>query len=300
MSYQVKYRGIEKQSNLYAVVQLISTGYFWDNTAQDWVSAVNANCKFSLSEGDAGFYSVTVSNLTLAKGGLYKIFIYDSGDVEIATTTLMGDPNLKTALQIVNAIQEKLRFPQSSDFSDAHAQLILSHVNTVIQKFRESGVWVSARISGSFQITDATDIWRISPVNTDFVDYIYELKITTNLPLVKRDEIDFQEIKRTETTGQPIFYRIFKRTGGDLLVQFSPTPDQIYTMSYEVGRQLRELSVVSDTPDIDSNLLIEGGTAYAKNEQGDMSRVDLNSYIDSLLNKVASEDNINTIDEVIV
>jgi hypothetical protein len=299
MSYLINYRGIEKQSNLYAVVQLISTGYFWDNTAQNWVSTINANCKFTLTEGDAGFYSVTVSNLTLSKGGLYKVYVYDSIDIEIATTVIMGNPNVKT-LQIVQAIQEKLRFPKSSDFSDAHSQLVLSHINTVIQKFRESGVWSNLRISGSFQITSASDIWRISPVNTDYVDYIYDLRITNSLPLIKKDEIDFKELKRTESTGQPLYYRIFKRTGGDLLVQFSPIANQVYTVSYEVGRQPKDLILVTDVPDMDSKLLIEGGTAYAKNEQGDMSRVDLNSYIDTLLNKVASEDNINITDEVIV
>lgn len=298
--YSINYRGIEKQSNLYSVVQLVSTGKVWDNVLSAWVSLIAPNTKFVLAEGDPGFYSASISTLTLSSGGLYKIYIYDSADVEIATTTLMGSPNLLSALGIVNAIQEKLRFPKSVDFLDAHAQLILSHVNSVIQKIRDSGVWSSARISGSFQITPETDIWRISPVNTDFTDYIYKLNIDYNVNIVKRDETDFSEIKRTEISGQPTFFRIYKRTGGDLLIQISPIPDKIYTISYEVGRELKELVAVTDTPDIDDKLLIEGGTAIAKNEQGDMSRVDMNSYIDALLSKITREDNINAIGEVIV
>lgn len=183
-----------------------------------------------------------------------------------------------TVLEIIQEVQKKLRLPQSLSLTDSHAKLILSLINDVQRNLlAEQGVWDEAKVYGSFNTVSGTATATIS-VSGQEIEIIRNLKIGTSPPIEKVDDDDFREYKRVYSTGQPLYYRIYSKSGGGITVEFSPTPDAVYQIDYEVLKKPPRLVNSTDVPLLDADTLIAGTVTLAKHNQGQDVNLELSQF----------------------
>jgi|TARA_Y100000310_G_scaffold273647_1_gene289223 hypothetical protein len=272
LSYALTYYGKEGQSGLYARIKRVADSYWWDNNINAWESAADSDSNISLTEtsGTVGEYTGTATSLSPSTGGLYEIYIYDSVGTLIISNTEFYQSDRRTALEVVNAIQQELRFPESTAFTDAHAKLVLRFVNDALSFMLEKGQWDELKVKGSFVLPASTSIININPTNSRGLDAITHLQITTNEPLVLKNDEVFRCHQRTNTSeAQPLIYRHYGRAGSAVILEFSATPDQAYTVDFEGLLRQSLLAAITDVPRIDTDILILGGLYFLKRDQGD-------------------------------
>lgn len=186
-----------------------------------------------------------------------------------------------TVLEIINEVQRRLRLPQSTAISDAHAQLLLSYLNEVQRDYMmESVVWDELKTYGNFNTTAGTNIYTISITGGGEIEIIRSLRIGTNTPLEKFDnDEEFREYKRVYTAqAQPLMWRVYSRSGGNIIIEVCPTPDAVYQVDAEVVKKPPKLSLATDTPLLDSDTVILGITMLARKEMGLDAQGDLASF----------------------
>jgi hypothetical protein len=253
MAYALSYKAPTGKATLYAIIQDLESGLYWDKVAKVWVSAVTTNCRHTLTEGsDKGFYTVSSADLTPGKGGMYKLFVYNSADTDyLITTTEIYPPKSKTVLEVINAIQTDMRMPLSAALTDSLAKIILSKMNTVLTVLLpQNNILDHLKVVGSFTIKSNRNLWRLCPVNVDAVDAILTLNKADEVPVERLSDEDFKAIAdgytRLATYNQPLYYRIAQRDYGYPILEIAPAPDQAYTLYYEILKAPKELTAVTD------------------------------------------------------
>ncbi len=288
MPYPITFRGLDGGSYKAVIQHLEAANRFWDDAAGAWVSAINAGCELPLTEGsNKGFYTGSATLLTPIYGGLYRIVVFDNSDDEFEVTkTETFAPLDNAALAIVNAVQRKLRMPQTSagNFAtDPHAILILDFVNEVYLNLLPSkGISGQFKFKGSFVTKLDVSQYPLYPINEGYVDGIIQINhvigSTSAIPLTEGTEIlriDDKAFKEYENgvseSGKPVYYRIFQWSNGIPIIEFTPVPDTGYIIQYEAIAKKSALSAATDIPHCDSRILILGATVLAKNEAGEDS-----------------------------
>jgi len=173
------------------------------------------------------------------------------------------------ALEIVREVQKRLRMPQSSDFSDPHAQLILSFVNTVQRDLMaEYGVWDALKVYGEFDTEAGESLYTVA-VEGKEIDVILNMSINGKDLQKVSDEVFRQLKKQYNTLGQPVVYRFYSRTAQSIIVELFPTPNAIYKVEVEALSKPPRLTQETDIPMLDVDAIIAGTLMLAKKEQGD-------------------------------
>ena len=274
MAYALSYKTIRDKTTLYAVIQDKETGKFWDEISDVWVDEITDACNLALTESsEKGVYTGSAT-FTPVKGGIYQISVFDSADAEYSMDTIEVYPSkTKTVLEIINAVQLELRLPQSTALTDNFARIILAKMNTVLQTLLpENNIFDHLKVQGSFTINSARPLYRLTPVNVDFVETINFLRRPDLVFLTKMaDDIEFRAIADSNNESlnyaPPINYRIAQRDHGFPIVEFAPAPDQAYIISYEIIKSHKELTAVTDyvpLPDV----VKAGALALMKQQQG--------------------------------
>jgi hypothetical protein len=267
--FNIECRSTEGQT-LHAVVQRIADSRVWNVITGVWDSVVTAACNISLVESSSspGLYEGSAAFIP-QDGGLYDISVLDGVESLVASTEDVYNSPQPTALEIVNAVQQELRLPQSVTFNDAHGALILSLVNKAIIIMAESGPYPETKVKGSIGLVTGIDVYSIFPVNQGGADIIEDLRIDSGDPLTLLDDASFREQKKeTPGSGQPTFYRYYSRVGGGLVIEAHPTPEKAYVLSYEGILKVNRLINLTDTPLLDADTIILGAIAIAKDEEG--------------------------------
>ena len=282
MAYDIAYRGLDGQSGLYCRVQRPYDEKWWDESASEWVDAADADCNVTLTEGStAGVYAAS-AGFTAAKGGLYKIHVYDSDDELVAISEVFYTPDQTTALGMIQNVQKELRLPQASAVSESHAALILAFLNKTQMDFMMEGfTWDQLRIRGAFATREDISLYYIYPANGGIVDGIVKdtLRIGNNEPLTLYSDKEFINQKRQNTTpGQPWFYRIYARAGAALIIEVGPDPDDIYQVDFEALQRPAKMTSATDIPLLDPDIIQAGALFLAKEDQGDDYTAAFNAF----------------------
>ena len=105
------------------------------------------------------------------------------------------------------------------------------------------------------------------------------MRIGTNPPLEHKTDSDFREMKRVYTTiGAPLFYRIFSKEAGYVVVEFLPVPDGDYQVDTEILMKPPRLTMDSQEPMLDPDTIILGAIMLARKDQGDDFQTDLGAF----------------------
>lgn len=269
MPYEIKYYSFEGRTGLTARVQRKADNAWWDEVADAWVAAESANCAIALAETSTqGEYSGQAT-FTPAAGNLYDLWIY-AGATPLIVSEDTYRPGRKTALQIINEVQQGLRLPQDGAINRPHAQLILSFANKTLDLMKEAGVWDELKVSLSLYTADGVSLYYVNPPNTESVDIVRSIRIGDSPPLVKRSDAEFRELQRvySGTKQQPLYYRHYGRAGRWLIIEVGPTPDQAYRLQGEILQRQERLLAAADVPLLDADTIVMGALALAKAEQG--------------------------------
>ncbi len=183
-------------------------------------------------------------------------------------------------LEMIQEVQKELRLPQSTALTDAHAKLILSFLNKVQRNFMlEAVVWDELKIYNSFNTAADTATYLISIGGGAEIEVIRNLQISTNDPIEKLSDEEFRTHKRLNTTtGQPLKYRIYSRSAGDITVELSPVPDKLYAINYELLKKPVRLTGQNDIPILDADTIVLGAIMLARKEQGDDFQAELMAF----------------------
>lgn len=195
------------------------------------------------------------------------------------TPVTVPDTGGVTALEMINLVQRELRLPTSKLISDPHAQLLLRFINRVQRDLMMEGVvWDECKVYGSFSTQEGTNLYTIN-LGTDVeIDIIRVLKIG-GTTLYKYSDDEFREYKRKNAQpGQPKLYRIYSRSGGTITVELAVTPDQGYSVEYEVLKKPQKLINADDVPVLDSDTIVAGVVMMARKEQGDDYEGDIAAF----------------------
>jgi hypothetical protein len=182
------------------------------------------------------------------------------------------------ALTLINRVQKELRLPLSSGVTDAHAQLILSFINTVQRKLMtEDAVWDQLKQYGTVATADGVETYNVTATDSYEIDTVRHLQIGTSPPIEKKSDAEFRTLKRSYTSeGQPLFWRQYARSGGStIIIELLPTPDTIYTIDTEILIRPKLLVNASDPTVLDDDSLFLGALALARKEQGEEYQGDL-------------------------
>jgi hypothetical protein len=279
VSYSLKYCGLEGQSGLYARVQRLLDGKWWDQIASAWISSPTSQCNIALTEGSASLYTATAS-LTSAPGGIYGINIYDSGDNLI----VLGNdqvPKNDTVLQLINTVQRRMRLPQSPSLAASHAALLLEFLIQVQNDMvSENILWPELLVTGSL-MAETGSLWcLLSPPNVSEIDQIENLQIGTSAPLIRLTDDVFLTTQRqySGSTGQPLYYRLAGEVMGYPLLSLLPVPDDDYQIDFELYRRPEPLASATDKPHLDKDTLLAGSLFLARKDQGEDYTADLAAF----------------------
>lgn len=293
MAYSIVHTDSPSLTNLYAIVQRSDDAYYWDVSGGNWVAIQAATAEITLAETPAGSGSYQASAaFTPIHGTIYTVFIYDGSDTLIVSTELVYVEK-KTALEIVNEVQKELRLPQSSLITEAHAQLMLSFANKVIQgPMMEAPDWPELILRGRLMLKQGVTMYTIRPVNGGTVDFIETITPVGYEPLIKRQDGDFRVRKRgNDVSGQnqPTDYRIYSRAGGNLIFEITPAPDQNYEATYEARQQPGRLLAATDYSPLNDDLIIMGTLAVARTEAGQDSGLDNQAFAGKLEGQIDNQ-----------
>lgn len=291
----ITYRDIEGQTGLYARLKRKADLKWWDEVNDTWDAAADADSNIALTESSTeGVYTGT-ANISPAEGGMYLIHVYNSGGTLLWAFEYTYNPDQKTALEMVQAVQKELRMPQASAISESHAQLILSFINRVNRNLIAEGtVWDAMKLRGQVSFLDGINLYTFQPVNRSKVDVIQDIRIGTDPPLERLPDPDFREFKRLNTSEeQPTYYRNYARAGGALIIEVATTPDTTYLADFTMLLKPLELSEATDVPLLDANMIVQGAIAIAKRESGLDASQDEQIFLSMLSGRTTTEGDAN-------
>jgi hypothetical protein len=143
------------------------------------------------------------------------------------------------ALEMVNKIQRRLRMPLSTGVTAPHAALILQCVNDAQRNLLPEGcVWDELKVYGGYDTTAGSSLYTIEGSAEREIDVLRDMTIEgVTIPMIQLSDDEFREQQRSiglTTQGQPLYYRIRTRAGGNgVVVEILPVPDAVYTINTE-------------------------------------------------------------------
>lgn len=289
MAYPLSYKAIRGKTTLYAVILDKETSLFWDEVNSAWVDTLDSDCNLTLSESgtEPGVYTGS-GTFTPQNGGVYQISVFDSADTDYQMDTIEVYPSkTKTVLQVINAIQLDLRLPQSTSLTDRFSQIILGNMNKVLlDLLPEKQIYDHLKVQGSFTINSARPFYRLAPVNVDSVEYISFLRRPDMIYITKAaDDISFRtkadSYNASLTYSSPEMYRIAQRDADFPILEFTPAPDTAYIVSYEVLKQAKELTAITDYVPL-PRVIQAGALMLTKQGQGRDASVEATLYQSTL------------------
>jgi len=177
-----------------------------------------------------------------------------------------------TALELVKRMQRKLRLPQAGRVTEPHAAIMLECLNSAQRNLLpESYVWDELKVYGSFDTKIGDALYTITGADSNEIDVIRNLEIEDSDPIIHKTDSEFRGIKRAygSTTGRPLYYRIYSRTGGtSILIEVCPTPDAVYTVNTEALKKPKRLTADGDEIILDEDTLFLAAMFLATDAEG--------------------------------
>lgn len=273
----VIWRGKNGMLGMKAVIRRVDDNLYWNETALVWQSTAPSFSSL-LSEVSTGVYAGDAT-FTPGPGVTYEFDIQDSLSASIIKAYLPYSGEKKTALQHVNDVQASLRMPLSADFTSPHAKLVLSQINEAILLMVEGAVWPEMKIQGKFYTTIGKDLYQVRPANTQGIEIMERMQIGTSVPIEIISDSSFRAYKLAgPTPAQPLYARIYGRIGDILLLELTPAPDAVYAIDFDAVLKVATLVNTTDIPLLDDAMVLLGGTAFAKKEQGEAFNDDMNIF----------------------
>jgi len=203
---------------------------------------------------------------------------------------------MATAINMVNRIQRALRLPLSGSVTDTHGALILEHINTAQRSLLlDACVWDELKLYGEFNTEINSSLYTIQGGNSREIDQISNLQIENYDPLIRKEDEDFRELKRSygTQTGRPLYYRMYSRIGGAVEIEVCPTPDAVYTIDSEALCKPKRLKGNTDETVLDDDLIFLGAFALAKDDQGQDATTNMNVFTAKLLGDAGAQGGSN-------
>ncbi len=263
-------------------------------------------CRLSLTEDgtEAGKYTITDASFNPRLGGKYVTYVFDSADdLVFFTENTYSATQPKNALQIVQAIQQEQRLPQSVDLTRVHDKLMLAFVNKVLRTLGKTPErWDALKISGGFVTIIGQTVYTIDPINAVSMDSITHVQIGTNEPIDPLvTEEAFREYKRTnKTPSRPLARRLYGRVGRAIMIELVPPPDVVYQVDFEGYQKILPLVNTTDVPLLNSDTIINGGVMLAKDEAGRKALIEAEIFANDVGADTGNEgeENIGDLDPI--
>jgi len=142
----------------------------------------------------------------------------------------------------------------------------------------EGYVWDELKWTTTVATVQGTPTYRIERSGYE-LDVLRNLQIGTSEPLSLLSDLLFREYKRLYTTqGQPKVWRHYSADTGTITIEVSPVPDAIYTIAVEALVKAKRLTLATDVPLIDPEILVLGGLTLAKEDQGEDATLAAQEY----------------------
>lgn len=273
----VTWRSQNGMTGIKAVIRRIDDGLYWDGSTLTWGSTVPSS-SVALAEISSGLYFGN-AGFVPGPGVTYEISVQTSGGTPIIKSQHTYSGEKKTALEHVNDVQTALRMPRSADFTASHAKLVLSEINKAILLMVENAVWPEMKCQGTLYTVADRALYQLRPANTQGAEIVERLQISGYDPIEILSDVAFRAYKQTLTTNaRPIVARIYGRMGDALLIELAPTPDAVYEIEFDSVLKVAMLVNTTDVPLLDDAMVLLGGTAFAKKEQGEAFNDDMQIF----------------------
>jgi len=200
-----------------------------------------------------------------------------------------------TYLEIINAVLRRLRETEVTDVNETdYSKLIGEYVNSVKKEVEVAWDWNALRTAitvnttagvRSYTLTGAGQRFRLSDVSNNTSKFMLQQRSATWMN---------EHFLFTETPDStPTFYNFNGVSGGDSKVDLYPTPDQVYTLQFNVTIPQADLVDNADTLSIPAEPVIQGVLARAISERGEdggrMSNDQYALYRSALADEIAVE-----------
>ena len=284
----IEYRYTQGLNTLKAVIELPSTGKYWDNAAMNWVDTITPGCKLTMLELnyanvynsnidefdfmklwknkiEDGLYVTACQYLSIAPGALYSIQIYN-GDKPVSKTTRYKASS-RTFLEMINEVQGRLGFPISKRLSEPNAKKIGMMMNDVITELLAAGRTTQDALTvyEAFLEPDRTDLY-ISPVNCKSLNGLGTITIE-NSKLVQANGTSITSFI-TNSRSIPTSYIVSNKTNHSLAVTFNSALQEEKLVRIEVFERPAQLVFASDRTVYESDLVIKGTEYIARDDFG--------------------------------
>lgn len=284
----IEYRHTQGLTTLKAVIQLNSTGKYWNNSTGNWTNEIYAGCLLPLVELnfanvynenidkfdfmklyknkiEDGLYVTACELLSIAPGALYSIHIYD-GDNLISTTQRYKESS-KKFLEMINEVQGRLNFPLSKRMSEPNAKRVGMLMNDVICELLPAGrSTVNVRTTIKMLLPAGTDSLLISPVNCKNLNGLGMVSINGS-PVIQADGQSLTSFV-TNQRAIPTSYIVSTKSNHSLGITFNSNIQEDLYVDIEVYERPHALIFASDRTVYDSDLVIKGTEYLAKDEWG--------------------------------
>ena len=177
------------------------------------------------------------------------------------------------ALEMVNKIQRRLRMPLSQGVTAPHAALILQCVNDAQRNLLPEGcVWDELKVYGGYDTSIGGQLYTIEGFAEKEIDVLRDMTVDgATAPMTQLSDDDFREKKRAfgTTQGQPLYYRIHSRAGGNgVVIELLPIPDAVYTVNTEALIKPPLLTADASEIMLDADTLFLGAMLLVRKEEG--------------------------------
>lgn len=179
---------------------------------------------------------------------------------------------MTTALQLVQRVQRKLRLPVSETVHTTHGRLILEYLNTVQRSILpDMCVWDNLKLYGEIALVPSMSIYLIEGIDSGEVEQILEIRLEGEAsPLTQLANENFLEMAAIygQSTGKPLYYRVYSRASNGIKIEVLPVPDASYTAKVEALCLPLPLENDTDEPVLDPDVIYLGAVVLAKSDMG--------------------------------
>lgn len=176
-----------------------------------------------------------------------------------------------TYLNLVNDVLVRLREAEAGTVqATTYTKLIGKFVNDSKRQVEDAFNWNALNTSVTFSTVAGTSSYSVTGSGQRFrVDNVSD---NTNKYMLQNQSTDNMDyfILTNSTTGKIQYYNFNGvDSNGDTKVTFYPTPDAVYSITFNITKPTISLSADSDTVSIPTEPIVLGATARAIAERGE-------------------------------
>ena len=176
-----------------------------------------------------------------------------------------------TYLTLVNDVLVRLRESEAGTVqATTYTKLIGKFVNDAKRQVEDAFNWNALNTAVTLSTTAGTSTYSVTGSGQRFrVDSVSDNTNKTVLRNETTDNMDYFILTNSDTGKIQYYYFNGVDSNGDTKVTFYPTPDAVYSITFNITKPAVNLSADSDTISIPSEPVILGATARAIAERGE-------------------------------